>query len=287
MSKHPLIPYGLLIDADTANEIDDLYAIARCLVEPGLNIVGLTAAQWHHRLSPPDTVARSQALNEQLLAAANRTDIPALPGAEMIMGKPWGGSEPSDSPAAQFIIETARAVPAGQKLTIAAQGALTNVASAIALAPDIISKVALYLMGTHYDPPSRIWNKSEFNARNDLNALDFVFNAEGLEVHVMATNPSRELVFERDATYTQLAGTGPLGECLANRWREFAPDNRTWIMWDLALIEALLRPELACEKRILPPPENAQREIFVYTEIDILAMREDFWRALHSALASE
>lgn len=280
MASHALIPYGLLIDADTANEIDDLYAIARCLVEPGLNIVGLTAAQWHHRLSPPDTVARSQALNEQLLAAASRADIPALPGAEMIMGKPWGGSEPSDSPAAQFIIQAARAVPEGQKLTIAAQGALTNVASALALAPDVAPKVALYLMGTHYDPPSRIWNKAEFNARNDLNALDFVFNAEGLETHVMATNPSRELVFERDVTFEKLAGAGRLGECLANRWKEHAPDNQTWIMWDLALIEALLRPELAREEPTLTPPENTQREIYAYIAINAPAMQDDFWRAM-------
>lgn len=280
MSNSPLIPYGLLIDADTANEIDDLYAIARCLVEPGLNIVGLTAAQWHHRLAPPDTVARSQALNEQLLAAAGRADLPALPGAEMMMGKPWGGSEPSDSPAAQFIIQTARAVPDGQKLTLAAQGALTNVASALALAPDITPKVALYLMGMHYDPPSRVWNKSEFNARNDLNALDFVLNAEGLEVHVMATNPSRELVFERAVTFEKLAGAGPLGECLARRWEEHAPHNPTWIMWDLALIEALLKPELARQAATLTPPENARREIYAYTAINAPAMQDDFWRAL-------
>jgi hypothetical protein len=38
--------------------------------------------------------------------------------------------------------------------------------------------------------------------------------------------------------------------------------------WDLALIQALARPELATAARVMTPPENRQREIHVYTRVD-------------------
>src|SRR5215204_3695077 len=97
--KQDAAPVTVVIDADTANEIDDLYAIVRALLEPRFRVVGLSSAQWNHRLSPPDTVLRSQEINQDLVRLLNRRDLPVPLGAEMIMGKPWGGREPSDSAA--------------------------------------------------------------------------------------------------------------------------------------------------------------------------------------------
>lgn len=36
----------LIIDADTGNEVDDLYAIVRGLIEPSFKVIGLSSAQW-------------------------------------------------------------------------------------------------------------------------------------------------------------------------------------------------------------------------------------------------
>ena len=173
----------MLIDADTANEIDDLYAIVRALLAPGWDVKGLSSAQWNHRLSPDNTVQESQKLNEDLLRLMGRTDIPAPTGSEMIMGKPWGGSDPRNSAAAQLMINTARAMPTGQKLPIVSLGAVTNVASALALAPDIIPKVSCYCLGGRYYADRQVWDKDEFNLRNDLNAINYLFNLEGLELY--------------------------------------------------------------------------------------------------------
>ncbi|MEM9259038.1 MAG: nucleoside hydrolase, partial [Bacteroidota bacterium] len=38
--------WPVIIDADTANEVDDLYAIVCGLIEPSWDVKGLTAAQW-------------------------------------------------------------------------------------------------------------------------------------------------------------------------------------------------------------------------------------------------
>jgi hypothetical protein len=50
----------LIVDADTANEIDDAFALARALIEPSFQIEGITSAQWHTQEdAPPDTVGPS------------------------------------------------------------------------------------------------------------------------------------------------------------------------------------------------------------------------------------
>ena len=46
----------VVLDSDSANEIDDLYAITRALLSPKLRVVALSSAQWHNRVSPEDTV---------------------------------------------------------------------------------------------------------------------------------------------------------------------------------------------------------------------------------------
>jgi purine nucleosidase len=273
-------PLTVVIDADTANEIDDLYAIVRALVSPRLRVIGLSSAQWNHRLSPPDTVLRSQALNEDLLRLMRRRDIPAPLGAEMIVGKPWGGTEPSDSAAAQFIVRAARAVEPGKKLAVVSLGATTNLASAIRLAPDIVPKLACYMLAGKYYADRGVWDKDEFNVRNDLNATNLLFNTAGLELHVMPINLLYEFKFAQQATLDRLAGKGDVSDYLANRWLSFSPSSKEWIMWDLALVEALARPELAAESEVSTPPENAQRKVFVYTRADLAAMQADWWEAV-------
>ncbi len=36
----------VVIDADTGNEVDDLYAVVRGLIEPSWEVAGLNATQW-------------------------------------------------------------------------------------------------------------------------------------------------------------------------------------------------------------------------------------------------
>jgi purine nucleosidase len=121
----------LILDADTANEIDDLYAIIRTLRQEKFAVLGLNSAQWWHYLSGDKSVQASQELNEDLVKLLGREDLPTPVGAEEPLGRPWGGEEPKDSPAAQLIIESALAMPAGEKLYVVCIGASTNLASAL------------------------------------------------------------------------------------------------------------------------------------------------------------
>ncbi|NJO86914.1 MAG: nucleoside hydrolase, partial [Lewinella sp.] len=90
----------VILDADTANEIDDLYAIAHILADTSIELLGLSSAQWFHVWSGDSTAYQSQRLNEKLLALAQRRALPHPLGADLAMGAPWGGFEPRPSAAA-------------------------------------------------------------------------------------------------------------------------------------------------------------------------------------------
>ncbi|MGC6426064.1 MAG: nucleoside hydrolase [Akkermansiaceae bacterium] len=271
----------MVLDADTANEIDDLYAITRMLKQDKFEVLGLTSTQWFHYLSGEKTVHQSQALNEKLVRLLGRADLPLPLGADEAMGKPWGGFEPKDSPAAQFIIKAAKETPADEKLIVVCLGASTNLASAIAIAPEIAPRLDAYLLGFRYDFEKKVWNKSSFNVRRDLNAADFLLNQKDLQLSIMPANVARPLMFEKGETFEKNKALGPLGQALTDRWKEHAPPHMAkWVMWDLALVEALIHPEMAKTIRVVTPLENEKREVTLYRSIDVPKMAADYWSAV-------
>jgi inosine-uridine nucleoside N-ribohydrolase len=273
----------LILDADSANEIDDMYAIARLLNQENYEVLGISSAQWFHYLGDPDSVQASQDVNETLVKLLGRHQLPVPQGAERPMGKPWGGYDPKDSPAAQFIIRQASIIPDGDFLHVACIGASTNLASAIKLSPEIAPKIKAYVMGFRYDANSKAWNKSEFNVRRDLNAADFLLNQSDLELHVMTATISESFKFDQDDTFTRHKTMGPLGEYLTSEWKRKFGDSKSWTMWDLALIEAMLHPEFAHETQVMTPPENTRRKVWIYDSINIQKMKEDYWQSVQAS----
>ena len=282
----------VFLDADTGNEMDDLYAIVRLVKETSVDLVGLSAAHFNNAdllvfekwngydaktLKP---VVESQRLNEEILQMLNRLDVPHPIGADRQIGWAWGGLRANDSPAVQAIIAEARKLAPGEQLHVLTLGPLTNIASALILAPDILPRIKVYALGARYNPKTKVWDKSEFNIRNDLNAFDYLLNLEGLDITMMPLDASRPFQFQRDETYNMLDENKAIERLLEYRWREQNPQDATRIMWDLALVEAYLKPELASIKTVKTPPENKRRKIRAYVKIDEKALTADFWEVL-------
>jgi inosine-uridine nucleoside N-ribohydrolase len=270
----------LILDADTANEIDDMFAITRMLNQEKFEVLALTSTQWIHYLGEQDSVGGSQRENEALVKLLDANELPTPIGSKEPMGKPWGGDEAKDSPAAQFIINAAKAARPENKLIVVCLGASTNLASAIKLEPSIANNIDAYLLGFRYDHEKQVWNKSSFNIRRDLNAADYVLNCEALNLHVMPANVARPLTFARDETFKRHDEMGELGAHLTAKWKARFEDFDTWVMWDLALVEAILHPELATMKQRSTPPENVSRKVWVYDSIDVQLMRDDYWQTV-------
>lgn len=277
-------PIRLIVDADTANEVDDLYAIARALIEPRFKIEGLTSAQWHtQERAPNDTVGLSQRLNEEILDLMGQPDVPHPMGANAPL---VNQHRPQPSPAAEWIIKKARETPDGEKLTVVTLGPSTNVASAILMDPAIIPKLKACYIGLWHNPEENTWNKREFNTNNDPNATDLLLNTPGLEFHIMTASTSKSLVFEKTEVDKNLKKKGGVGDYLVDRWESYDrfwqksdPEKKKWIMWDVAIIEALANPDFAKAQAFATPHDNLQRKVNVYTWIDVAAMKERYWEA--------
>jgi inosine-uridine nucleoside N-ribohydrolase len=264
------------LDADTANEIDDLYALTRALKESSWDVVALSSAQWKSSpVAEGNTLEQSQHLNEALLGLLGKSNLPH-PRGSIVPVYWWGRDRAAYSGAAYHLMLEARKASPQRKLTVFTLGALTNIATALLMDPSIASHMHVYWLGA--EVREGVWNKNEFNCLNDIHALNIVLDAEALELSVMPANVARALTFPFEDTARRLAGQGRLGEFLLNRWKQHAPGANSWIMWDLAAIEWALHPEWVEAKEMPAPPENKPRRVRVATKIDAAKMREDFWR---------
>lgn len=271
----------VIIDSDSGNDIDGLFAITRAITAPELDVTGLISSHWEfHPEAGDSSLNVSQRLHEELLTYLNSSTIPHPRGAEAMLrfsDKPV----PAFSPGAEFIISSVKGLKSREKLNIICLGALTNVASAILIDPEIIPKIRLYSMALKYESKTKIWDKNEFNVRNDLDAIDVIFNAENLELHIMTVTCAKALVFNKQEADKFLEDKERVWSFLLSRWKEKFKESDLQIMKDVALIEALIDPELVKTERVLSPPENKQKSIEVYTSLNKELMLADFWAGIN------
>ncbi len=282
------------LDADTGNEMDDIYALARILEDTSVEVIGLSSAHFNN----PDLVAFdkwnqyntqgintlhiSQQLNEDLLKVMGKLSIPHPLGADRQMGRAWGGQQARPSAMTEALIATVKTLTKDEKLVIINLGALTNIASAISLDTSIAKHIICYALGAKYNVTKGYWNKSEFNIRNDLNAFDYLLDNPSVNLVIMPIDVAAPYRFERDSVYKTFDSHVPLENMLKQRWEETNPRDNIRTLWDLALVEAFIKPELAETKLVMTPPENTQRMIKIYAKIDMQKMKTDFITKLKS-----
>ncbi|NVJ87387.1 MAG: nucleoside hydrolase [Algoriphagus sp.] len=274
----------VIIDADTANEVDDLFALVGAMTSDRLDIKGITSAQFHiSPLASDSTVLESQKINEELAQLAKRTEIPLPIGSNLPLRSK---SEPQRSPASDFIIQEALKMTGNEKLNLVILGSCTNVASAILQEPRIIPKIKVHYLGIWHDPETNTFDKKEFNSGNDTLAVNLLFDTPNLDLSIMSATTSQYLVFEKEKVDQQLKGKSELGDYLIDRWETYTrwwtqedPEKKHWIMWDVAIIEALIHPDWARFEEFLTPEENTRRKVKIYTWINTEKMEEDFWES--------
>ncbi len=271
-------PTRIILDADTGNEVDDLYAIARALIEPSWNILALNATHWQtSQWAEPNTMENSHRLNQVLLGELGLS-IPTRRGGVARMYD-WG-DQAQHSAAAYEIIKQAQATPAGEKLSVVALGALTNVASAIYIDPSIESQIKLYWLGSSYDFEQGVLKRVDFNSLMDAQALEILLTSE-VEMHVIPVNVAAAMTFTFAEVEDRLLGTHPLGNFLVDRWYQHLDGSRKQrTIWDLALIEAIIHPEWAEQVEVTTSRDSGNRQINYYRSIDAEKMKEDFYTTL-------
>lgn len=338
----------VIIDTDTANEIDDQYALAWALLSPErLELEGVTAVPFsfaHHREELIESVAALRAASDagskdkfmgglggwaqrlieqdrraeevkfvgpdegvelsyqEILRVFDKCGVPAE--GKVFRGSPGylqGLDAPIDTPAARFIIERARADD-DRPLYILAMGALTNIASALLMAPDIIEKiVVVWTSGfPSYAPFS---NVPSLNLVQDRLASQLLFDCAVPHVYLPGYHVGAQLKlslpemerFVRDkgaigAYLHHLYTNNPLHEMFAITGAE----TKTWVIWDVINVAWLFDEKYVSTHMTRSPllddglfwrhPEGRHPMLEAY-DLDRDAIFEDMYRALDRAPA--
>lgn len=224
-------PAKIIIDTDPGQ--DDAIAILLALASPDeIEVLGITSVAGNVPLALTAINART------VCELAGRTDIRVFAGAaqplirtlrtaEHVHGATGlnGPALPApkmalqDQHAVNFIVDTLRTEPAGT-ITICALGPLTNIALALAKAPDIAPRIReIVLMGGAYFEVGNITPTAEFNIYVDPEAAKAVF-ACGAQITVMPLDVTHKaLTTEPRVAAFRTLGT-PVGDAVA-AWTDF------------------------------------------------------------------
>jgi inosine-uridine nucleoside N-ribohydrolase len=272
--SHLFSQQNIIVDADTGNEVDDFYALARIFLEPTINVTVLNAAHWQtSQWAIANTMENSHRLNQQLVGEMGLT-IKTKRGAMARMFD-WG-DRAQHSAAAYEIIRQAKE---NDKTTILVLGALTNVASAVYIEPTIADKLEIFWLGTTMDFETGVLKRNDFNPMMDQYALDYLLESKAT-FNIIPLNVAVDMKVDFDELNTKI-GKHALGKFLMKRWIDHIDGSRrNRILWDLALVSVFIHPEMGTTKVITTSKDSGNRPITFYETIDAKAIYNDFYKSL-------
>ena len=234
----------VVIDTDAFNEIDDQYAIAYLLrSDEDLNLKEIYAAPFFnkHSNSPEDGMEKSYDEIMKVLKLADREDL-----VEHVYKGSTQFLENEDTPvvseAAQQLIMTAEEYTRENPLYVVAIGAITNVASALIMKPEIAEKIVVVWLGGHsYD----YRNTAEFNMKQDIAAARVVFQSGTALVQVPCYGVVNSLVTTQWELEHWLKGKNKLCDYLVEntiREAESYAAGKPWsrVIWDVVPVAWLM-----------------------------------------------
>ena len=268
-----------MLDCDTANEVDDQFAIAHAL--------GLPEGVFDVRgvVSVHNTTAHGPGSRDMYQEEAERvvglceSDVPCIPGAERPMEHredlvPGAGLE--------FLVEEARRGP----LTIIATGPATDVASLFLAAPETRESVRVVWLGGFGGREVYERHKfQELNGRADIAAWRGLFEGR-MDLLLVPGWPAaaevivRAVPFAEELRALQRPVASYLAEILELWVAEYGgpidPEGEK-ILWDVACVAAVADPESVTARNAALPTLDAAgshdyarpgREVEVVSELD-------------------
>lgn len=238
----------IILDTDTYNEIDDQFALAWAVLSDKIDLLSINAAPYlnNRSVSPEDGMEKSY--NEifnilELISPDSKP--PVYRGSTQFLSDK---SVPVLSEAAKNIVDTVMA--SDDTVYVVAIGAITNVASAIIMKPEITEKMAVVWLGGH----SHEWRDSrEFNMVQDVKSAQVVMDSGvpfyqipcmGVCDHLLTSIPELEAC---------IGGKNKLCDYLVNIVKGYTRDPYCWskVIWDVSAIAALVVPD-ALDAVVIP-----------------------------------
>jgi len=283
----------LLIDTDTANEIDDQYALAWALLSPEhMQVEACTTEPFsfaHHKaelLRAEQALIHGDPLDEHLVGgfqgwikrlhkqgrrAQDLDFIDPAQGMELSYqeiltvydklginsdGLVFRGADrylpdantPVMSESVDAIIDLAKS--GNDPLYIAAMGCVTNIASALLKAPEIVSNI-IVIWTSAYPTHAPLCNRPSLNLVQDIHASRLLFDCGVPLVYLPGYHVGAQLKISLPEMESFVRGKGAIGDYLHHLYtnnplhKMFAIEDtprRTWVIWDIIDIAWLINP---------------------------------------------
>jgi len=285
----PSGPANMVLDTDTANEIDDQFALVYSLLSPNLNVEAVYAAPYFNSRStgPANGMEKSY---EEILRVLDRLGYPHDDGFVKRGSSCYlpAKSEPIRSAATDDLIEKAL-TPRDEPLYVLTIGCITNIASAILIEPEIIKHIVIVWLGGHpyYWPTAR-----EFNLQQDVPAAQVVFDSGAAVVQIPCKNVAEHLRTTRPEMREYVQGQGAIGDYLCEIFEGYTKDHYAYskVIWDISAVAYLNNtewvPTAVCPSPILKdnvtwaPEDDSRHNIRVATHVNRDAVFGDLFRKI-------
>ena len=257
--KNLSVPKGMIdvvLDTDAYNEVDDQFAISYMLKsKERLNTKAIYAAPFFNgnSVSPKDGMEKSyNEIFKILLLAGEECDV--FRGSEKYLDDE---NTPVISSAAEDLVERAKNYSPEKPLYVVAIGAITNIASAILLNPDITENIVVVWLGGH---GLHYHDTKEFNMYQDVAAARVVMRSGVPFVQLPCMGVVDKFAVSKPELELWLKGKNQLADYLATNAiaaAEAYAKGRAWtrVIWDVTAVGGLLNAsDRFMQSRVIPTP---------------------------------
>lgn len=298
-----LIP--VIFDTDANNELDDQHAMAYLLFNgETFDVKGITVNATHSGGNIDEQYKEAERI---LKLCQQDGKIPLFKGADkdfLRIQEDLENSGHDGAEAVDFIIAEAKKME-GELLVLLAVGKLTNVALALAKAPEIKQKLRVVWLGSNYPEPG------EYNQENDTASMSYVLQQnvpfEMVTVRYGKPSGTDAVQVTQEEVKVKMPGKGPriaepisgrhggtyftFGDYAVNLFEhiEYHVDPPARALYDMAAVAIVKSPKWAeqdlipcpvlIEGKWLERPEN-DRKIVLWENFDKKAIIDDFYQTL-------
>lgn len=285
----------VIVHTDCKNEADDQYAVAHHLMTPRFDVKGLVAGHFWKNPQQYGELGTAQASYDEIIKVM---DLMGLKDQYPVkLGAPRGlenEKTPIDSEGARLIIEEAMKDDK-RPLYIACQGAVTDVASALLMKPEIADRMTVIWIGGGDYPKGGF----EFNLMMDIHAVNVIFSSK-VPVWQVPMSLYKVMAVSLAELQLKVRPCGEIGKYLFEQMVDFNhvaakyemawPHGEIWGLGDQGTIAVLMEELEKVSYDLVPAPRIAEdmtyihgqnnREIRVYNYLDARLTLEDFFAKL-------
>ena len=247
---------SVVLDTDTYNEIDDQFALVYALLsKESFNLEAVYAAPFSNNRADHPTTGMELSY-EEILRILDKMNIDpeglAFKGSKNYLTEEL---KPETSPATEDLIKRAIKHSPENPLYVVPVGAITNIANAILLRPEITQNIVVIWLGGN----AHTWpNTREFNMSQDKDAANVILDSGVPFVQFPCMGVVSQFTTTVPEMEHYLKGQNEISEYLLEIFKEYHKDHFAWskVLWDMTAVAYIINRDWTPSQLVHAPRVN-------------------------------